>query len=165
MNFEQAQIDILMWITGFVEKPNTALDGWPPCPYARQARLAGEFEIRPGVLDPYTDLMRAELGENKTVVAYVYDAKTLDAKQFNQQINDVNLGFLLPRDLIALADHPDDPEVVRGVGMNQGTYAMAFLQPLGKLNHFAQLIAAKGYYEKWPEDYLAQLFQHRIDPR
>jgi hypothetical protein len=165
MNFEQAQIDILMWITGFVEKPNAALDGWSPCPYARQARLAGEVEIRPGMIDPYTDLMRAELGQDKTVVIYVYNAADIDAHQFNQQIHDVNLGFLLPRDLLALADHPEDPEIVKGVTMNQGTYALAFLQPLTKLNNFAQTIAAKGYYHDWPEDYLAQLFQNRIDPR
>lgn len=164
MDFVQAKIDILNWVTGFVERPNAALNGWPPCPYARRARFDNEFEIRQGVIDPYTDLMHADLGHH-TVVAYVYDPHTFSAADFNRQIDLVNAGFLVPRNLIALADHPTDVESVNGVIMNQGTWAIAFVQPLDKLNHFARLIAAKGYYDGWPEDYVSGLFQFREDPR
>lgn len=164
MNFEQAKIDILLWITGFVERPNDQLHGWPPCPYARKARLAGEFEIREGCIDPYTDLKNAYMGD-RMVIAYVYDPKIIDARQFNQQIRAVNQAFLIPRNVIALADHPNDLENVNGVIMNQGTWAIAFIQPLDKLNHFARLIAAQGYYDGWPEDYLQGLFEGRKDPR
>lgn len=164
MHFEQAKIDILLWITGFVEKPHPLLNGWPPCPHARKARLDGQFDIRLGRVDPYTDLMQAEM-DDFLVIAYVYDPAAIDAKQFNQQIDSVNQGFLLPRNIIALADHPDSPEDVLGVRMNQGTYAIAFIQPLDKLNHFARQIADKGYYKDWPEDYLQDLFRFREDPR
>lgn len=164
MDIAQARIDILNWVTGFVEQPHPALNGWPPCPHARKARLDGQFDIRAGEIDPYTDLMRAELGKF-LVIAYVYDPKKIDAERFNQQIDSVNRGFLLARDIIALADHPDAPEEVLGVSMNQGTYAIAFVQPLSKLNQFARQIATKGYYDGWPEDYLQDLFQHREDPR
>jgi hypothetical protein len=164
MNFEQAQIDILNWVTGFVERPNANLNNWPPCPYARKARLDSQFEIRPGIIDPYSDLMRADMG-TRMVIAYVYDPKIIDADDFNQQVRAVNQAFLLPRNIIALADHPDDPEEINGVLMNQGTWAIAFIQPLDKLNHFARLIADKGYYEGWPEEYLKSLFEGRKDPR
>jgi hypothetical protein len=164
MDFIQAQIDILNWVTGFVERPNANLNGWPPCPYARKARLDNQFEIRRGRVDPYMDLMHAEMGE-RMVIAYVYDPAAIDANTFNQQIKDVNTGFLLPRNIVALADHPNDPEEINGVLMNQGTWAIAFIQPLNKLNHFAQLIANRGYYDGWPEDYLSGLFEGRQDPR
>lgn len=164
MHFEQAKIDILLWITGFIEKPNPALNDWPPCPYARKARLNGEFEIREGTIDPYTDLMHAEMGE-RMVIAYVYDPALINAETFNQQIQAVNQGFLIPRNIIALADHPDDIENINGVIMNQGKWAIAFIQPLNKLNHFARLIAGKGYYDGWPEEYLQGLFEGREDPR
>lgn len=164
MHFEQAQIDILNWLTGFVEQPNPNLNDWPPCPYARRARLNSEFEIRPGKVDPYTDLQIDNLGDN-TVVAYVYDPKEFTAAEFNQQIKLVNQNFLLSRNIVALADHPDDVEEVKGVIMNQGTWAIVFLQPLDKLNHFAKLIADKGYYEGWPEEYLESIFEFRQDPR
>ena len=122
MHFEQAQIDILNWLTTFVEKPNDRLDGWSPCPYARRARLNGEFEIRPGKIDPYTDLQTADLGD-KFVIAYVYNPLKFLAEEFNQQIQSVNRAFLLPRNIIALADHPGSKEEVKGVLMNQGDWA------------------------------------------
>ena len=164
MNFEQAQLDILSWITGFVERPHPALLGWAPCPYARRARLEGKFEIRPGHIDPYTDLQHINIGE-LDVVALVYDPTEFEPEQFNQQITAVNQGFLRARDLLALADHPDSPEVVKGVTMNQGTWAIAFVQPLAKLNAHARMVSEKGYYKDWPEDYLRILFEGREDPR
>jgi len=164
MNFEQAQLDILAWITGFVERPHPALLGWAPCPYARRARLEGKFEIRPGHIDPYTDLQHINIGE-LDVVALVYDPTEFEPDVFNQQITAVNQGFLRARDLLALADHPDSLEVVQGVTMNQGTWAIAFVQPLAKLNAHARMVAEKGYYKDWPEDYLRVLFEGREDPR
>ena len=164
MNFEQAQLDILAWITGFVERPHPVLSGWAPCPYARRARLEGKFEIRQGKIGPYTDLQHIDIGE-MDVVAMVYDPTEFEPEQFNQQITAVNQGFLRARDLLALADHPDSPEVVQGVTMNQGTWAIAFVQPLAKLNAHARMISEKGYYKDWPEDYLRVLFEGREDPR
>ncbi len=164
MDFAQAQLDIMRWVEGFVEQPNPALNDWPPCPYARKARLSGEFELRPGAVDPYTDLQTAEMG-NLMVIGYVYDAQDFTADEFNDQVRSVNQGFLIPRNIIALADHPQDVESIKGVTMNQGTWAIVFIQPLDKLNHFARLIASKGYYDGWPEDYLQGLFKGREDPR
>lgn len=164
MNFEQAQLDVLNWVTDFVERPNAQLNGWPPCPHARKARLDGQFEIRRGCIDPYTDLMRVDMGK-RMVIAYVYEPERFTADEFNQQIQQVNRGFLIPKNIIGLADHPDDVENINGVIMNQGTWAIAFAQPLDKLNHFAQLIAGRGYYEGWPEEYLQTLFEGRKDPR
>ena len=164
MDITQARSDIINWITGFVEQPHPALAGWPPCPFARRARLDGEFDIRAGQIDPYTDLMKVDM-DRWQVIAYVYDPQQIDANRFEQQIAAVNQGFLIHRDIIALADHPDAPEQVQGVRMNQGTWAIAFVQPLAKLNTFARQIATRGYYAGWPEDYLEGLFQWREDPR
>ena len=164
MNFEQAQLDILAWITGFVERPHPALSGWAPCPYARRARLEGKFEMRQGKIDPYTDLHNIDIDE-LDVVAMVYVPTEFEPAEFNQQITAVNQGFLRARDLLALADHPGSPEVVQGVTMNQGTWAIAFVQPLAKLNAHARMVAEKGYYKDWPEDYLQILFEGREDPR
>jgi len=164
MNFEQAQRDITNWVTSFVERPNAQLNGWPPCPHARKARLDGQFEIRPGRVEPYADLMSVDMGD-KMVLAYVYEPEKFTSQEFNDQIRAVNKAFLIPRNILALADHPDDKEEVNGVIMNQGTWAIAFVQPLDKLNQFARIIASRGYYEGWPEAYLKNLFEGREDPR
>ena len=164
MDIEQARQDIARWITDFVEQPHPLLNGWPPCPFARQARVNDQLDIRAGITDPYADLRPVEMA-NFMVIAYVYDRDQMDADRFAQQIHAVNQAFLVPRDMIALADHPDAPEEILGVSMNQGTYAIAFVQSLSKLNHFARQIAPKGYYRDWPKPYLAELFQWREDPR
>jgi hypothetical protein len=164
MDFEQAKRDITNWVTGFVEQPNALLNGWAPCPHARQARINGQFDIRPGVTDPYVDLQSVEMGDYM-VMAYVYDAQEFTADQFERMVHDVNAGFLVPRDILALCDHPGAPEQVMGVCMNQGEHAIVFVQPLTKLNQFARVIADRGYYQGWPEDYLSALFAFREDPR
>ena len=126
--------------------------------------MQSQLDIRQGRVDPYTDLMHAETAD-LMVIGYVYDPKIIDAERFESQIRAVNQGFLVPRNIIALADHPDSPEIIKGISMNQGEWAIAFIQPLDKLNHFARLIAGKGYYDGWPEDYLQGLFEFREDPR
>ena len=164
MDLVQAKIDILNWITGFVEKPTPALNGWPPCPYARKARLAGLVDIRTGTTDPIADLANISLGDYE-VVAYYYDPMDFSAEEFEQLVQQLNDDFLSPKGLFALADHPKAVETVNGVVMNQGTYALIFLQSIDKLNHFAQLLGKQGYYDGWPESYLRELFAGRDDPR
>jgi hypothetical protein len=164
MNFEQAKLDIEQWIVNFVEKPNPLLNNWPPCPYARQARLNQQVDIRSGCFNPVDDVKQVELGDFE-VVAYVYDRERWPANEFNELVETVNISYLAQRGLIALADHPDDVESVNSVVMNQGTYAIVFVQDLTKLDHFAKILADKGFYQDWPEDYLQVLFEGRQDPR
>jgi hypothetical protein len=164
MNFEQAKTDIEQWIVDFVEKPTPLLNGWAPCPYARQARLSKKVEIRPGCYNPVDDLKNVVMNEFD-VVAYVYGRERWSADEFNQLVNTANLVYLSAQGLIALADHPDDVEMVNGVVMNQGTYAIVFVQDLGKLNHFAKILSSRGFYNGWDKEYLKVLFAGREDPR
>jgi hypothetical protein len=163
MDFEQAHADIMAWLTGFVEQPHPALGSWPPCPYARRARMEHKFQIQRGI-EPYYDLMHADIG-HLDVVAFVYSPGDFAANEFEDLVHRANQGFLLARDLIALADHPDLPEIVNGVIMNQGKWAIAFVQSLSKLNAHAKTLADRGYYQGWPEPYLETLFAGRQDPR
>lgn len=166
MDIVQVRQNIAHWIENFVEVPHPSLGNWPPCPYARSARLKNSYEVLLGN-DPYFDLKnRSRWGMNgKEVIIYVYDPKEWDHRLFASSINSANQEYLLRNDLIALEDHPDDLEIVNGVCMNQGTYALALVQCLSDLNHKARLLGQQGFYHNWPEDYLQGLFQHRQDPR
>lgn len=166
MDIEQVRADIESWIVNFVEVPHSALGGFPPCPYARSARLKKSYDIYLGT-DPYYDLKnRARYGMgNKEVIIYVYDPVEWPHSLLSNSIESANNDCLLCNDLLALEDHPDDIEDVNGVIMNQGKYALALVQSLSDLNNKARLIAKKGFYDAWPEDYLQALFQHRKDPR
>ncbi len=166
LDIEKVKADIESWIVNFVEVPHPALGGFPPCPYARTARLKQSYEVYLGV-DPYYDLKnRARWGMgNREVIIYAYDPTEWNHSLFSASLHSANTEFLLAADILALEDHPDDVENVNGVVMNQGTYALALVQSLSDLDAKAKLMARKGFYDAWPEEYLQALFQHRKDPR
>jgi hypothetical protein len=165
LDLATVQQHIEHWIETFVEVPHPALGGWAPCPYARKARMDRDFEIRLGhnVFADLTEL--AHKGLSKSVVIIAYDPAKWNYAQFHTSIEIANLEFLVPNNLLALEDHPEDPEIVNGVSMNQGTYALALVQSLSDLNQKARAMASKGFYDTWPPEYLEMLFQHRQDPR
>ena len=165
LNLDTVTYDIERWMATFVEVPHPALGGWAPCPYARKARLDRDFEVRLG-RNPFEDLIAVSYGVlARSVTIFVYDPEFYSYERFHKEIEYANAQYLVPRDMIALEDHPADPEVVNGVIMNQGTYALALVQNLTDLNQKAQQMAQKGFYDTWPEDYLQTLFAHRQDPR
>ncbi len=102
---------------------------------------------------------------NREVIIYAYDPTEWNHSLFSASWHSANTEFLLAADILALEDHPDDVENVNGVVMNQGTYALALVQSLSDLDAKAKLMARKGFYDAWPEEYLQALFQHRKDPR
>ena len=166
MDIETVTHDIEQWIVNFVEVPHPALGGWAPCPYARSSRMKKSYDVRIGV-DPYFDLKnqaRWGMGDREVII-YVYDPVSWPYELFSNSLKNANNEHLLKADIIALEDHPADVEMVNGVCMNQGTYALALVQSLNDLNVKAQTIATKGFYHDWPEEYLEGLFQHREDPR
>jgi len=166
LNLEIVTRDMAQWIENFVEVTHPALGGWAPCPYARKARLEQDYEVRLG-LAPIHDLIQVSkkgLG-GKSVVIIAYDAREISFEELSYAVDLCNREFLVPNDLLALEDHPANPEIVNGVSMNQGTYALALVQRLSDLDHKAKLVADKGFYKEWPEEYLTALFQHREDPR
>ena len=166
MEIEQVKQDIEHWIENFVEVPHPALGGFPPCPFARQARMKRTFEVYLGS-DPYYDLKnRARWGMgNREVIIYAYDPVEWPYELFSTSIESANTEHLSRADILALEDHPADVENVNGVIMNQGKYALALVQSLSDLNAKARQMAAKGFYHGWPEEYLQGLFHHRQDPR
>ena len=166
LDLATVQYDIERWIANFVEVPHPALGGWAPCPYARKARLERDYTVRVGV-NPYFDLLNVAkdgLG-GRSVLILVYNPNEFFYSQFSSDVRAANDEALLRNDMLALEDHPGDPEIVNGVSMNQGTYALALVQSLSDLNAKAKAMANKGFYDTWPKDYLEMLFQHREDPR
>jgi hypothetical protein len=166
MDSVQARIDVTNWITGFVEKPNPLLNGWAPCPYARAARMQNKIRLDIG-LGPWLDLRQISWHgmRDLDVVVLVYDPQEWPLDLFRVQWQSAQQEFLSAKGLLCLEDHPADPEVVNGVSMNQGTWALLLVQQQIKLEDAASQLAKKGYYDNWPEDYLTSLFAGRQDPR
>jgi hypothetical protein len=100
----------------FVEVPHPALGGWAPCPYARKARLDRDFEVRIG-RNPFEDLIAVSYGTLPcSVVIFAYDPELHPYNEFHTQIEFANTNHLVPRNMIALEDHPADADDDRETG-------------------------------------------------
>ena len=168
MVIDQVKTDIEDWLINFVEVPHPALGNWPPCPFARQSRLRNKYDVRLGA-DVERDLFlfakKQYLGKTDVVI-FAYAPDQYDDAYFNWAVDTMNTskGFK-KRNLLALADHPDTVEKHNGVCFNMGKYALVLIQDKTKLNEHARMLAHRGYYDGWNEEYLQEIFAHRKDPR
>ena len=168
MVIDQVKADIEQWLVNFVEVPHPALGNFPPCPFARQARLRNKYDVRIGTdleRDLFLFAKKQYLGKNDVVI-FAYAPNQYDDAYFNWVVDTMNTskGFI-KRNLLALADHPDTVETHNGVCFNMGKYALVLLQDKTKLNDHARMLAHRGYYDGWNEEYLQEVFAHRKDPR
>ena len=146
------------WLIDFVEKPNPLLNNWPPCPYARQARVDNKIHIvsdSPLCIAEYVSFL-----ENFDVVILCFDHKEFSASQvelFTKHINSI----LILKDYVVLEDHPESEEFINGVKMNFGACGLMILQRLSKLNTAADQLQKKGYYNTWSKENLADVVNWR----
>lgn len=154
MNFDIAKKSVLDWVENFVEKNNPGLNNWPPCPFARRARLEGRFHIRPGTeFDADAEEIINTWDDTYDVVACVYDAASFTPEELSSRVEQLNKNISLPKDILVLEDHPIDTEIVNGVVMNQGTYILVLYQRFSKVNDASAELKNKGYYDLWPKEY------------
>ena len=145
---ESVKSALLKWMEEFVEVPHPGLGGWPPCPFARQARLSKNIDIRQGQ-DPYNDCVSLlDYEWSKEVVVFWY--VDIDPELFLDLVNRANT-VLLEQDIVALDDHPETEEIIAGVKMNFGLCPIIVLQKNSKLNIAADQLKEKGYYHTWTQ--------------
>ena len=149
---------LLKWMEEFVEVPHPSLGGWPPCPFARQARLSHNIDIKPGQ-DVYADcLSLLHYDWSKEVVIFWYD--NIDAELFVKDVVRAN-NTLLAKDIVALEDHPATEEIIAGVTMNFGLCPIIVLQKNSKLNIAADQLKEKGYYHSWSQEDIDKIVSWR----
>jgi hypothetical protein len=148
----------LNWMQEFVEVPHANLGNWPPCPYARQARLSNNIDIRQGV-DPYADCLSLLYYDwSKEAVIFWYN--DIDPTEFADEVARAN-NTLLAKDIVALEDHPATDEIISDVKMNFGYCPIIVLQQNSKLNQSADQLRAKGYYKTWSQKDLDKIVSWR----
>jgi hypothetical protein len=144
---------LFKWLIEFVEKPNPNLGNWPPCPFARQARVKNKIEIVFSDVDQLTStvLKSLSLFDTKDVVVICFDHLTISATETVKLVSELN-ELIMPKDFVILEDHPDDIEHVNGVCMNFGECGLLLLSPLSALNLASDQIKEKGYYKHWSQE-------------
>lgn len=152
---------LLKWMQEFVEVPHVGLNGWPPCPYARQARVENNIDIRQGD-DPYADCLETIYDDwSKEVIIYWYDQNKISAADFVDDVIHANK-ILLAKDIVALEDHPDEEEKINGIKMNFGYCPIIVIQQNSKLNSAADQLRKKGYYASWSQEDLDKIVSWRL---
>ena len=153
------ELALFKWLEEFVEVPHPSLGGWPPCPFARQARLTKNIDIRAGQ-DPYADCLSLLYYDwSKEVVIFWYD--TVDPQMFVDDVVRSN-DTLLSKDIVALEDHPDVEEIIATVKMNFGLCPIIVLQNNSKLNSSADQLKEKGYYHTWSQQDIDKIVTWRL---
>jgi hypothetical protein len=146
LNKDDIQLKLNQWLIDFVEKPNPLLNNWPPCPYARQARVNNKIHIvfdSPLAIANYVSFL-----ENYDVVVLCFNHLEFTATQielFTRHINSI----LMSQDYVVLEDHPNTEEFINGVKMNFSECGLMVLQKLSKLNSAADQLQDKDYYHAW----------------
>ena len=153
---------LLEWIVNFVEQPNSLLGNWPPCPYARKARIDNKFKI----LFDYSKNFSASIAysklllETNDVVIICFDHKKISAGTTQELIKEHN-NFLMQHDYVILEDHPDAVEFIYDVNMNFGKCGLLLVQRLSKLNDASNQLKAKGYYDYWDQKSIDEVVSWR----
>lgn len=138
------------WLENFVEVPNPALGNWPPCPYARHARLKNQIELVFSNNLKDAVYQSLPLLANKEVVVICFDHTKITSIQLEKFVTITNKD-IMPRYVI-LEDHPDVPELLNGMAMNFGKCGLLILSELSKLNAASDQLKSKGYYDHWPNE-------------
>ena len=158
-NTETIQDEITTWMTDFVEKSHPSLGNWPPCPYARQARMADKIKVLWSNKADIQNLVRTSLEWLRDIA---FDHNLIEAQELADKVNEWNNNWLMPKDYVILEDHPDTEEYVNGVKMNFGKCGLIIVQRLSELNHASDTLNQKGYYDVWGEDELKFVRDWRV---
>jgi hypothetical protein len=160
MDESQIKQDLEQWLVNFVEQSNPLLNNWPPCPYARQARLGNKINI---VFDSPLEIAQyVSCLDKYDVVVLCFDHKNYSTSQIELFAKHLN-SILTLQDYVVLEDHPDSEEFVNGVKMNFGKCGLMILQRLSKLNTAADQLRDKGYYTTWSDENLVEVVNWRYD--
>jgi hypothetical protein len=154
MDFAQAQLDILNWIENFVEQSNPNLNNWSPCPFARRSRLENKLSILEGnYIFKDVDNLVLSWDDSYDVVVFVYNKDRYTVNELANYVEQLNKTYTISKDILILEDHPDDPEIVNTVKMNQGQYILVLCQRFSKVNLASADLKEQGYYDSWSKQY------------
>ena len=146
---DSASNDIEDWILNFLSKPNTTFAGLPPCPYAKRAWLDGKVLVRhihSQELELAIESSKDSFPDNKDVILFCVDPVSITPKELADLCISTDKFVLLD-------DHPDSVEEIQGVVLNQGKYAIVFMQRRNQLIDARAELELTDYYKNFPASY------------
>ncbi len=134
------------WIDEFLSKPDALLNGLPPCPYARKAKI--KFVETDNYIFDITQCLENWSAEYD-VVGFV--CGNVEPASFVLDVRCLN-DYWLSRGFVCLEDHKDIPEVFHHLNFSNGRYNLILVQRTEKLNAASKQLTDAGYYKNWSEN-------------
>jgi len=173
MNDKEIKVELITWLKTFVERPNSLLGDWAPCPYARQARVNNKIQIEISE----TPLLEAAVKDNlflldedpidgtepeKDVLVICFDHKDITPDELREFVEKLNQD-LMPKDYVILEDHPEEADdQINSVDMHFNKCGLLLVQRLSKLNDASETLKQKGYYDNWSDHELEYVVNWRL---
>lgn len=151
---EELKNDIKEWVLNWVSVYNEQLQQ-VPCPFAKQALLSNKIDYAIAQdLDSVNGLCQlfAMEGLKNDILIIGMNKDCVTTNNLSNFIKNVNINILMPANLVALEDHPDDVEVINEVKMNQGKWVLILIQSIDKINQASLMLQKQGYYDNWSQE-------------
>lgn len=154
MHYQDLKIvkkDIEDWIKDFLSVSNPTFNNLPPCPYARKAWSNDKVVV----LSESINILKIKtILKDNDVIIYAFDPSIINQEELWQLAKNIND---TEDDIVALDDHPENEEKVQDQIMNQGSYALLFVQDRQKLKEARISLHNLGYYNMWSPSYLEEV--------
>ena len=91
------------WMKEFIEVPNEKLGSFPPCPYARQARINNNIDIKFAEISEFSDMVRDSKNtlETKEVVVICFNHHNINPVELQEWVSKMN-EMLMPMNYVIL---------------------------------------------------------------
>lgn len=155
-NLDTLKNDVEDWIHNWVSIYHPELEA-VPCPFAKQAAIDEKIlycycDDEDTVIACLKNLSSIGFDVDKEVLVIGTDPTRVSADSLQKLTNDANHSYLNYANLVALEDHPDSKEIVNGVAMNHGKWALLLVQNKNKLNKASDILKKQGYYRTWSQE-------------
>ena len=162
MNKTKIKQQFIKWLTMFVAKPNKAFNNLPVCPYDLEALQKNKIKFEVVDIKLYDKLMSYKGNWNDKYDIVVLFVDDIYLPHALPSIIETANKYLMPEDLVALEDHPNDPEIINGVKMNFGKCILVLVQRLSVINRKSLALKDQGYYDNWSEENLDDVVNWRF---
>ncbi|PSB13126.1 hypothetical protein C7B76_20915 [filamentous cyanobacterium CCP2] len=149
----QVQQHLDRWVKDFLSVPQSEFSNLPPCPYCRQAWLERRVMIH--VCQTFLETCQTLLAmsqnwnEHWEVAILATHPTLVDGHELVAQVQKLN-PVLSKHDLIALVDHPGNPETTLShINTSNGEYLLVLVQRLRSLQTASAHLQKMGYYQHW----------------
>ena len=148
--------EVQKWVREFVEVPHPVFADFPPCPFAKKARLENKTEFREvSYMEPDSNIwiyIEKFDFDKKDILILIFDKKRWKPHYTKKLAEELNESFK-NKDVVVIEDHPKLIERVKDVVLNQGNHILIFCQRRTKLQIFEKQLRKTDYYKNWSTKY------------